>query len=85
LERINILYNQILAVHTFITALWGIGKKAKEAQRARGIAFGIVGLVCVFIALWVGIGNGIYKNYDAPSPVCYFSCYPVFSPMTLSA
>jgi len=68
LERINILFNQILAVHTFITALWGIGIKA------RGFAFSIIGLVCVFIALWVGIGNGINKNYEAPSPYwCWIS------------
>ena len=36
---------QILAVHTFIAALWRIGIEA------RGFAFGLVGLTCVFITL----------------------------------
>ena len=58
---------QILAVHTFIAALWRIGIEA------RGFAFGLVGLTCVFIALWVGIGNGIHKKYEAPSPVGCFT------------
>jgi len=61
---------QILAVHTFIAALWGTGIKA------RGLAFGLVGLTCVFIGLWVGIGNGVHKKYEVPSPVGYFICYP---------
>jgi hypothetical protein len=58
---------QILAIHTFIAALWRIGIEA------RGFAFGVVGLTCVFIALWIGIGYGIHKNYEAPSPVSCFS------------
>jgi hypothetical protein len=61
--------HQILAVHTFISALWRTGIEA------RGLAFGLVGLTCTFIALWVGIGNGIHKEYEAPSPVGYFICY----------
>ena len=61
---------QILAVHTFIAALWRIGIEA------RGCAFGLVGLTWVFIVLWVGIGNGVHKKYEAPSPVSYFSRYP---------
>jgi hypothetical protein len=62
---------QILAVHTFITALWGIG------INARGVAFSLVGLTCVFIALWVGIGNGIHKNYESPTLVGHFNHYPL--------
>jgi hypothetical protein len=61
---------QILAVHTFIAALWRTGIEA------RGFAFGLVGLTCVFIALWVGIGNRVHKKYEAPSPVGYFNHYP---------
>jgi hypothetical protein len=61
----NITFSQMLATHTFIAALWGVG------IQARGLAFGLVGLTCVFTVLWVGIGNGIHKNYEAPSPVSY--------------
>jgi hypothetical protein len=60
---------QILALHTFIAVLWGIG------MRARGIAFGLVGLTWVFIVLWVVIGNAINKNYEVPTPVSYFDHY----------
>ena len=38
---------------------------------ARRPAFGLVGLICVFIALWVGLGNGLIKEYEAPTPVSY--------------
>jgi hypothetical protein len=37
--------------------------------KARGVALGLVCLVCVFITLWVAIGAGIHKNYDTPTPV----------------
>jgi hypothetical protein len=60
----------MLALHTFIAALWGVG------SRARGVAFGLVGLTWVFILLWVCIGNAIYHNYETPSPVSYFDLYP---------
>jgi hypothetical protein len=26
---------------------------------------------CVFIALWVGIGPHVHKNYETPTPVRY--------------
>ena len=43
-------------------------------MEARSFAFKVVGLVWVFVSLWVGIGSGIHKNYDVPTPVRYFSC-----------
>lgn len=46
-------------------ALW------EQGLEARGVAFGLVCLTCVFIALWVGIGAGHLKNYEAPTPVRY--------------
>jgi len=62
------LVTLLLAVHTFVTALWQVG------LRARGVAFGLVCLVCIFDALWVGIGAGIHKNYEAPTPYwCWIS------------
>jgi hypothetical protein len=64
------MHCQILALHTVIAALWGIGIEA------RGAAFGLVGLTWTFILLWVVIGNAMHKNYEAPSPVSYFDCYP---------
>ncbi|KAI0251116.1 hypothetical protein BJV78DRAFT_1375749 [Lactifluus subvellereus] len=60
----------ILAIHTFVTALWRVG------IQARGFAFGLVGLACVFTALWVGLGNGLHKNYEAPTPFwCWISSH----------
>jgi hypothetical protein len=52
-----------MAVHTFISALWGVGREACT------LAFGLVGVTCVFIALWVSLGNGLHKDYEAPTPV----------------
>ena len=37
--------------------------------KARGVALSLVCLACVFITLWVGIGAGIHKNYETPTPV----------------
>ena len=54
---------QILAVHTFVAALWRVGLEA------RGFALFLVGLVIIFVALWVGLGSGIHKHYEAPTPV----------------
>ena len=48
-------------------------------MEARSFAFDIVGLVCVFVTLWVGIGSGIHKNYEVPTPVGYLGCYPFIS------
>ncbi|KAH9979159.1 hypothetical protein BJV74DRAFT_131271 [Russula compacta] len=52
----------ILATHTFVTVMWRVG------LRARGFACCLVGLVWIFVALWVGIGAGIHKNYETPTP-----------------
>ena len=43
--------------------MWEVGKKA------RGVAFGLICLACIFITLWVAIGAGIHKNYESPTPV----------------
>ncbi|KAH9953516.1 hypothetical protein BC827DRAFT_1159194 [Russula dissimulans] len=62
------LITLILATHTVITALWRVGIEA------RGFAFAIVGLTCIFIALWIGIANGVHRTYEAPSPYwCWIS------------
>jgi len=58
----------MLTVHTFTTALWGVGAEA------RNFAFGIVGLACLYIVLWVGITNGIHKDFETPTPYwCWIS------------
>jgi hypothetical protein len=41
--------------------------------KSRGFSFSLVGASCIFSALWVGIGNGIHKSYEEPTPVCRFS------------
>jgi len=51
-----------LAVHTFVSAVFHVGLEA------RGVAFGLVCLACVFITLWVAIGAGIHKDYETPTP-----------------
>ncbi|KAF8274447.1 hypothetical protein EI94DRAFT_1713445 [Lactarius quietus] len=56
------LITLIITVHTFVVALWNVG------SRARRFAFGIVALASLFISLWVGIGNGIHKNFATPTP-----------------
>ncbi|KAN0129789.1 hypothetical protein V8E53_012454 [Lactarius tabidus] len=56
------LITLIFTVHTFVVALWNVG------LRARHFAFGIVSLASLFVALWVGIGNGIHKDLAAPTP-----------------
>ncbi|KAH9083444.1 hypothetical protein EDB83DRAFT_2511764 [Lactarius deliciosus] len=49
-------------------ALWDIG------IQARHFAFGTVALASLFIALWVGIGNGVHKNFVTPTPYwCWIS------------
>ncbi|KAI0276639.1 hypothetical protein BGY98DRAFT_694141 [Russula aff. rugulosa BPL654] len=56
------LITLLLAVHTFVAAVLPVGLKA------RGVAFSLVCLACVFITLWVAIGAGIHKNYETPTP-----------------
>jgi len=46
-----------------VAAVWQVG------LRARGFAIRMVCLACVFIALWAGIGGGVNKNYETPTPV----------------
>ncbi|KAH9052528.1 hypothetical protein EDB87DRAFT_1570446 [Lactarius vividus] len=56
------LLTLILTIHTFTTALWGIG------AQARSFAFGIVALASLFVVLSVGISNGIHKDLEIPTP-----------------
>ena len=42
-------------------------------------AFGIVALATLFIALWVGLGNGLDKNFETPTPVRIL----IYSPLCL--
>ena len=62
-----------MAVHTAVSALWGVGREA------RMLAFGLVILAWVYTAFWVGLGNGLNKNYESPTPVRYserFTSFP---------
>jgi hypothetical protein len=72
-------FRQLLAVHTFVAALWRVG------LQARGVAFGMVCLACIFITLWVAIGASSHKNYDTPTPVRYLTplFFALFSLLTL--
>ncbi|KAF8267854.1 hypothetical protein EI94DRAFT_1579640 [Lactarius quietus] len=56
------LLTLILTTHTFVVALWKVGIEA------RNFAIGVVTLASLFITLWVGIGNGIHKHYETPTP-----------------
>jgi hypothetical protein len=55
----------MLAVHTFVTALWPV------QLQSRLLGFSLVGVATIFAVLWIGIGNGIHKNYEEPTPVRY--------------
>ena len=65
-----------------MAALWRVGLEA------RGFALCLVVLVIIFVALWVGIGSGIHRHYEAPTPVRFFKS-PLFhtlsSPDTIHA
>jgi len=52
-----------------VAALWRVGLEA------RGFALCLVVLVTIFVALWAGIGSGINKNYETPTPVRYFNLF----------
>ena len=54
-------------------AIWSVG------SRSRYFAFGIVALATLFIALWVGLGNGLDKNFETPTPVSIL----IYSPLRL--
>lgn len=61
--------------------MWNLG------TRARGFALVQVILAFIFSALWVGIGTGIHKRYETPTPVRYetLSLRALSSPLTSSA
>ena len=63
LLRNSLQTDQILAVHTFVVVLWSVG------SRSRYVAFGVVALATLFIALRVGLSSSLYKNYEMPTPV----------------
>jgi len=64
------LITLLLAIHTFVAALWQVGLEA------RGVAWGLVGSACVFVTLWVSVGASIHKNYEMPSPYwCWISSH----------
>ncbi|EIM82772.1 uncharacterized protein STEHIDRAFT_160399 [Stereum hirsutum FP-91666 SS1] len=56
----------IIAVHTFVGVFWRIGTKN------RTVAFTLVGMVWLFVALLVGISSGIHNDpnnlYVTPTP-----------------
>ncbi|KAI9435758.1 hypothetical protein H4582DRAFT_2168107, partial [Lactarius indigo] len=56
------LITLIIAIHTFVVALWNVG------ARACRFAFGIVALASLFNALWVVVGNHVHKNFETPTP-----------------
>ncbi|KAF8502241.1 hypothetical protein F5888DRAFT_1578622, partial [Russula emetica] len=61
----------LLAVQTFVEALWGLWG---DDVQARGVALGMVFLACVFITLWVCIGPHHHNNYETPTPYwCWIS------------
>jgi hypothetical protein len=52
-----------------VSALWRVGLKA------RGLAVGLVGLVCTYCVLAAGLGAAIHKGYGAPTLVRHFAPY----------
>ncbi|KAH9973578.1 hypothetical protein BGW80DRAFT_1459057 [Lactifluus volemus] len=60
------LVSSYLPPHSFVTTLWSVG------INARGLSFGLVGFICVFVVLRAGLGDGLNKNYEAPTPYWYW-------------
>ncbi|KAH9048657.1 hypothetical protein EDB83DRAFT_2227100 [Lactarius deliciosus] len=56
------LLTLILTIHTFTMALWSVGAEA------RSFAFVLVAFTCLFVVLWVGISNGVHKDFETPTP-----------------
>ena len=54
---------QLLAVHTFVSALWRVGLKARRFSVV------MIFLVFCYVTLWVSIGPRIHKHYEIPTPV----------------
>ena len=58
-----------IAVHTFITVMW------RKGSHYRPVAFGVVGVIWLFVTLFAGIGVGVRRNkplndrYESPTPV----------------
>jgi len=62
------LITLMLAIHTFVGAMWRVG------LQARGFAFGMVVLAWVYVTLWVSIGASIHQRYETPTPYwCWIS------------
>jgi len=58
----------LLAVHTFVSALWRVGLKARR------FAVCMVFLIFCFVTLWVSVGASIHKHYEVPTPFwCWIS------------
>ena len=53
-------------------------------EEARHFAFGIIALTWLFVILWVGISNGIHKDFEAPDPVDISGLLICDSPLTCS-
>jgi hypothetical protein len=62
-------YIKAITVHTFVAIFW------RKGVHARGVAFGTVALIWLFVILWAAIGGATHRNpsapYVAPNPVCY--------------
>jgi hypothetical protein len=56
---------QILAVHTFVSALWKVGLKSRR------FAVCAVFFAFCYSTLWVSIGASTRKAYEIPTPVRY--------------
>ena len=68
-----------------MAALWRVGLEA------RGFSLFLVVLVTIFVVLWVGIGSGIHKHYETPTPVRPFhvlsfaTCSHIHRPHSIGA
>jgi len=54
-----------IAIHTFVTVIW------RKGIHSRAVAFTVVGIIWLFIALFVGIGIGTHgpdDHYMVPTP-----------------
>jgi hypothetical protein len=62
------LITLIITIHAFVVAISAAQQNEQAVRVARLLAFGVVFLASLFVALWAIIGNMKYPNYETPTP-----------------
>jgi len=57
-----------ITIHAIVVAVLPAEQFERVARGVRLFAFGLVALTSLFIALWVGMSNHKYRNFETPTP-----------------